>query len=87
MDSQDERQRLQSRLAEIDAGIEKAERGGAILVSSESCLCGFPELFSVDVREAFVFKNCAQATRVLAEFNNLLPGFSVIPRRKESEAA
>lgn len=87
MDNQDEVLRLQSRLTEIDAAGEKPEMGGAILVSPYICLSGFPHLFSADIRAAFVFKNCAQAARILAEFNSLLSGFSVVPRQKESEAA
>jgi hypothetical protein len=87
MDSQDEVQRLQSRLAEIDAAHEKTEGRGAILVGPGVYLSGFPYLFSADIRTAFVFKNCAQAARTLADFNSLLHGFSVVPRQEEREAA
>jgi hypothetical protein len=87
MDNQYEVLRLQSRLAEIDTAGEKPEMGGAILVGAHICLSGFPHLFSTDIREAFVFKNCAQAAHALAEFNHLLSGLSVIPLREESEAA
>lgn len=87
MDTQDETQRLQSRLAEIDASQEKPEMGGAILVGPGVYLSGFPDLFSSDMRAAFVFKNCAQAARTLADFNSLLHGFSVVPRQEEREAA
>jgi hypothetical protein len=87
MDRLDEIRLLQSRLSGIDTGFEKPERGGAILVGPAGYLSGFPFLFSADERSAFVFKNCAQAARTLADFNNLLSGFSVVPRREESEAA
>jgi hypothetical protein len=87
MDSQDEIQRLQSRLREIDAAHEKPEMGGAILVGPGVYLSGFPYLFSADIRAAFVFKNCAQAARTLADFNSLLHGFSVVPRQEERQAA
>jgi hypothetical protein len=84
MDRQNELQRL---LAEIDAAHEKTEIGGAILVGPGGYLSGFPYLFSADIRAAFVFKNCAQAARTLADFNSLLHGFSVVPRQEEREAA
>jgi hypothetical protein len=87
MDSQDEVQRLQARLAEIDAAHDNPEMGGAILVGQEIYLSGFPYLFSSDVRAAFVFKNCAQAARTLADFNALLHGFLVVPRQEERQAA
>jgi hypothetical protein len=87
MDNQNEIQILRSRLAEIDAAHEKTEIRGAILVGPGAYLSGFPCLFSADIRAAFVFKNCAQAARTLAEFNNLLSGFSVVPQQEESEAA
>jgi len=87
MNVHDEIGRLQSRLAEIDASREKTEKGGAMLVGPGVYLSGFPYLFSSDIRAAFVFKNCAQAARVLADFNGLLHGFSVVPRQEEREAA
>jgi len=87
MDVWDEVQRLRSRLAEIDAAQERPEMGGAILIGPGLCLSGFPHLFSADIRAAFVFKNCAQAARTLADFNNLLHGFSVVPRQEERQAA
>jgi len=81
MNSQDEIQLLRSRLSAIDAAYENPERGGAILVGPAGYLSGFPHLFSADIRAAFVFKNCAQAARTLADFNDLLSGFSVVPLR------
>ena len=87
MENQNEVLRLQSRLAEIDDAGEKPEMGGAILLGPQVCLSGFPYLFSADIRTAFVFKNCAQAARILADFNSLLSRFSVVPRQRESEAA
>jgi hypothetical protein len=87
MDSQDELRRLQSRLGEIDAAHEKTEGRGAILAGPGVYLSGFPYLFSADMRAAFVFKNCAQAARALADFNSLLYGFSVVPRQEDREAA
>ena len=87
MDNQSEVGLLQSRLSEIDATYERADRGGAILVGPAGYLSGFPHLFSADIRAAFVFKNCAQAARTLADFNSLLHGFSVVPWQEERQAA
>ena len=87
MNNQDEIQLVRSRLSAIDTAYENPERGGAILVGPAGYLSGFPCLFSADERSAFVFKNCAQAARTLADFNNLLSGFLVVPRQEEREAA
>jgi hypothetical protein len=67
MNIHDEIRLLQARLAEIDVAHEKTEGTGAILVGPGVYLSDFPYLFSADIRAAFVFKNCAQAPRTLAD--------------------
>ena len=87
MQNLDEIRLLQARLAAIDAAFERLERGGAILAGPGGYLAGFPCLFSSEFQSAFVFKNCAQAARTLADFNTLLHGFSVLPLQEKQEAA
>ena len=76
-----EQNRLLHRLMLIDRARERTENAGAVLVSPGGTVyvSGYPHLFSTDIKFAFVFKNTAQAARVLVDFNEQLAGYQVLP--------